>query len=176
MSESDDEAPAPDRVAPAVVETLAAREATLAVAESHTGGRVCNAIVRVPGASAVFEEGVVTYGYGTKRRRLAVPRETLDAHGSVSSEVASAMAAGVRDTAETTWGLATTGVAGPGGGTESTPVGTTYVGVAYAAPWESGESYARATRSALSGDREAVIERATGVALAELRRHLEAEQ
>lgn len=158
----------PGPLAQRVVAALRDREATVALAESHTGGRAAAALVAVPGASAVLDRGLVTYGYGTKRELLGVPRETLDEHGSVSEPTAAAMAAGVRDTAGTTWGVSTTGVAGPDGGSPAKPVGTTVVGVAHAAPWETSASYRTATRRVLEGERTTVQRRAAGLALAEL--------
>lgn len=116
---------------------LRERDATVAVAESCTGGLVGSLLTDIPGSSDYFDRGVVTYSYEAKRELLAVSRESLDAHGAVSEPVARQMARGIRDTAGTTWGLATTGIAGPEGGTEETPVGTVYVAVANAAPWGS---------------------------------------
>lgn len=165
--------PEPEAVAPRLIEQLADRDETLAVAESHTGGRVMNALVSVPGASEVLDRGAVTYSYRAKGTLLAVPREILDEHGSVSLPTARAMATGIRDTAETTWGLATTGIAGPRGGTEQKPVGTTCIGVAYAGPLGTGESFRTASRMVLSGDRSEIMERAAGAALAELRETLQ---
>ena len=142
-----------------VGEALRDREETLAVAESCTGGLVGSLLTDVPGASDYFDRSVVTYSYDSKRDLLAVDRESLDEHGAVSEPVAREMARGVRDTADVTWGLATTGVAGPTGGSEETPVGTAFVGVAYAGEWGSGASYATATRHEYDGDRPAVKER-----------------
>ncbi|MFB6074823.1 MAG: CinA family protein [Haloarculaceae archaeon] len=142
--------------------------ATLAVAESCTGGLIGSLVTDVPGSSDYFDRSVVSYSYDAKRDLLAVPREALDEHGAVSEPVARAMARAVRDTADATWGLATTGVAGPGGGTEETPVGTAFVGVAYAAPWGSGESAASVTRHEYDGDRGAVKEQVARGALEDL--------
>jgi nicotinamide-nucleotide amidase len=144
---------------------LAAAGETLAVAEGHTGGRVCARLTARPGASEFFERGHVVYSYDSLRAELAVPRELLDAYGAVSEEVAAATARGVRDVADATWGVATTGIAGPGGGDPERPVGTTFVGVAYAAPWGSEASYARAERHEFDGDRAAVLEAATDAAV-----------
>jgi nicotinamide-nucleotide amidase len=132
------------------------REQTVALAESCTGGLAGSLITDVPGSSEYFDRGVVTYSYDAKRDLLAVPREELDEHGAVSEPVAASMARGIRDTADVTWGVATTGVAGPTGGTEETPVGTTFVGVAYAAPWGSTDSSVRVDRYEFDGDRVAV--------------------
>ena len=111
---------------------------------------------------------VVPYDYDALRTTLAVPRETLDEHGAVSEPTTLALARAARDTADATWGIATTGVAGPGGGTPDKPVGTGFVGVAYAAPWESGDSTARISRYEFDGDRTAVRERLARRALRDL--------
>ncbi len=120
----------------------ALREAghTVAVAESCTGGLIGSLLTDVPGSSDYFDRSLVTYSYDAKRELLAVSRESLDAHGAVSEPVAIDMARGVRDTARTDWGVATTGVAGPSGGSPETPVGTVYIAVAEAAPWGTNES------------------------------------
>ena len=143
---------------PAVVvgELLTERGETLAVAESLTGGLVGSRVTDVPGASAYFDRGYVTYAYDAKRELLGVSRETLDDHGAVAGPTAREMAERARDHADTTWGLSTTGVAGPGGGTDEKPVGLVYIGVAYAAPWDTGGSFSRSVRAELSGDRDAI--------------------
>jgi nicotinamide-nucleotide amidase len=132
------------------------RAETIAVAESLTGGLVGSLLTDVPGASDYLDRSVVAYSNDAKLDCLGVSRESLDAHGAVSAPVAREMARGVRDDAGTTWGVSTTGIAGPGGGTEEKPVGLVFVGVAYAAPWGTGDSFARAERRVLDGDRPAV--------------------
>jgi nicotinamide-nucleotide amidase len=149
-------------------ELLADRGETLATAESLTGGLVGSTVTDVPGSSAYFDRGYVTYAYDAKREELGVARETLDEHGAVSGPVAREMAAGARDHADTTWGVSTTGIAGPGGGTAEKPVGLVYVGVAYAAPWGTGESFVRSVRAEFPGDRDAVKRASVERALAEL--------
>lgn len=96
-----------------VVRLLAATGSTLAVAESLTGGAVAAAVVDVPGASAVLRGGVVAYATDLKARLLDVPTPLLDRHGAVHPDVAVAMATGVQRRLGATWGVATTGVAGP---------------------------------------------------------------
>jgi nicotinamide-nucleotide amidase len=145
--------------------TLRAANATVAVAESCTGGLVGARITDVPGASEYFDRSLVTYSSRAKRALLAVDRETLDAHGAVSEPVARAMARAARDTADATWGLSTTGIAGPGGGTEEKPVGTVYVGVAHAGAWGSGESGATVEHYVFEGDRTDIKARIARCAL-----------
>jgi len=145
---------------------------TVAVAESCTGGLGGARLTATPGASDYFDSAVVAYAYDAKRHLLGVSREALDEAGAVSARVAREMARGVRDRTDVTWGLSTTGVAGPSGGTEETPVGTVYVGVAYAGEWGTETSYATATRYQFDGDRaavrEATVDRALADVLAEL--------
>ena len=147
---------------------LTERDESLAVAESLTGGLVGSRVTDVPGASAYFDRGFVTYAYDAKRELLGVSRESLDAEGAVSAAVAEEMAAGARDHAGTTWAVATTGTAGPSGGTPEKPVGLVYVGVAYAAPWGTEASFVRSERALLDGDRSDVKRGAVDAALAAL--------
>jgi len=142
-----------------VGDLLRDREETVAVAESATGGLVGALLTSVPGASDYLDRVVVPYDYDALRTTFAVARETLDEHGAVSEPVTRELARAARDTADATWGVATAGVAGPEGGTREKPVGTCFVGVAHAAPWESGESTARVSRYEFDGGREAVRER-----------------
>lgn len=157
-----------------VAEALRASGATLATAESCTGGLVASLVTDVAGASDYFDRGVVTYAYDAKREVLGVSREALDDHGAVSEPVARQMARRARDRANATWGLSVTGIAGPTGGTESKPVGTVYMGVAYAAEWGSGGSYADVVHRVFDGDRTAVKARAARAALDLLADHAEA--
>jgi nicotinamide-nucleotide amidase len=113
-----------------VVRLLTDRRQTLAVAESCTGGFLAHRITNVPGASAVFLAGYVTYANEAKEGLLGVDPRLISAHGAVSEDVARAMAEGARRQANATFALATTGIAGPGGGTEEKPVGTVFVALA----------------------------------------------
>lgn len=130
--------------------------ATLAIAESCTGGLVASKVTDVPGASDYLQCGFVTYANRAKQAALGVSREALDAHGAVSRPVAEQMAAGARDVVGTDWGLATTGIAGPTGGSEAKPVGTAYIGVAWAAEWGTGDSGVVVSEHVFDGDRQAV--------------------
>ncbi|MEK9139266.1 MAG: competence/damage-inducible protein A [Bacteroidota bacterium] len=107
---------------------LMERKLTIAVAESCTGGLVSDKITNVSGSSNYFERGVVVYSNKSKMELLGLPEELIKAHGAVSKEVAEAMAAGIRRVARTSIGLATTGIAGPTGGTPEKPVGLVWIG------------------------------------------------
>jgi nicotinamide-nucleotide amidase len=134
--------------------------ATLATAESLTGGRLAAAITAVPGASASYVGGVVAYATRVKQELLGVPDAVVAEHGVVSAPCATAMAEGVRTALGATWALSTTGVAGPEE-QEGHPVGTVFVGVA-------GPDGARALRLSLAGDRAEVQDRTVAGALATL--------
>lgn len=101
--------------------------ATLATAESCTGGQLAHLITNVPGSSAYFDRGVVTYSNASKTEILGVPESLLKTFGAVSSETATAMAKGVRKLAKTTYGIGITGIAGPDGGSTEKPVGTVHI-------------------------------------------------
>lgn len=104
--------------------------ATVATAESCTGGLVAERITRVPGSSSYFVGAAVTYSNALKISELRVPAELIEAHGAVSEEVAQAMAEGARERFGVDYALALTGIAGPGGGTEDKPVGTVHIALA----------------------------------------------
>ena len=144
---------------------LRARNETVAVAESLTGGLVCSRLTSVPGASDYVDRGVVAYSNEAKQRELGVSRESLDSDGAVSESVAAEMARGMRDTATTTWGVSTTGIAGPTGGTDEKPVGLVFIGVAYAGPWGTESSFGRVDRHVFDGDRDAVAQQSATQAL-----------
>jgi nicotinamide-nucleotide amidase len=119
-----------DRLEEVVVRMLTAAHKTVAVAESCTGGAIANRITNVSGSSEVFVNACVTYSNESKVRLLGVREETLKAHGAVSKEVAQEMAEGVRTHSKTDFGISTTGIAGPTGGTPEKPVGLVYIGFA----------------------------------------------
>jgi len=141
---------------------------SLAVAESCTGGLVSAWITDVPGASAYFVGGVVAYADTVKQTVLRVPAMTLELHGAVSSACAEAMARGVREALSADVGLATTGIAGPGGATAEKPVGLVYV----AADCCGGPVGTRELR--LKGSREKIRHAATESVLRLARELLEA--
>src|SRR5438105_14096826 len=113
-----------------VLRALAERKLTLAVAEGDTGGLLLERLTAVAGSSAVVLGGVVAYHDGLKRGLLEVSDDVLRERGAVSAETAEAMAGGVRRLVGADVGVATTGIAGPGGATASKPVGLAYVAVA----------------------------------------------
>jgi len=146
-------------------EILVNKNLTIATAESCTGGMIASRLINYPGISSVFMEGVVTYTNDAKIRRLGVKKETLDKYGAVSSEVAAEMAIGIAKTAGVNIGISTTGIAGPGGGSEEKPVGLVYVGLCI-----NGETKTKMLK--LSGDRQKIRERATMQLLDLVRREL----
>lgn len=117
-------------LAEVVLQQLRLRGQTVAVAESCTGGGLGAALAAVPGASDVFLGGVIAYANGVKQGLLGVPAELLQAHGAVSDPVAQSMAEGARRVTGSDWGLAITGVAGPGGGSDEKPVGLVHLAIA----------------------------------------------
>ncbi|MEX0589406.1 MAG: nicotinamide-nucleotide amidohydrolase family protein, partial [Cyanobium sp.] len=119
-----------DSLASAVLGLLRQRGETLAVAESCTGGGLGATLAAVPGASDVFQGGVIAYANGVKQALLGVPAALLERHGAVSDPVAVAMAEGARRVTGASWAIAVTGVAGPGGGSAEKPVGLVHIAIA----------------------------------------------
>jgi len=154
-----------DGMEEAVASLLAGCGATLAVAESCTGGLIAARLVNVPGISNHLLEGVVAYSNAAKTRLLGVPAELVQRHGAVSEPVVRAMAEGVRAGAGADLGLALTGIAGPGGGSSEKPVGTVWFALA-------DEAGTRTAREVFPGDRGTVRLRAALYALNRLRLHL----
>lgn len=119
-----------DTLASVIGQLLQQNHSTLAVAESCTGGGLGQMITSVPGSSSYFRGGVIAYDNAVKMDLLGVNAQDLEQWGAVSDSVAQQMAVGVRSLFQTTWGLSLTGIAGPGGGTETKPVGLVYMGLA----------------------------------------------
>lgn len=112
-----------------VAKLLLDKKLTISTAESCTGGMIASTLINYPGISDVFLEGAVTYSNDAKHNRLGVKIETLNKYGAVSEETATEMAIGIAKTAGTNVSIVTTGIAGPGGGTDEKPVGLVYIGV-----------------------------------------------
>ena len=110
-------------------EILCNNKLTISTAESCTGGMVSAKLISYPGISASFLEGTVTYSNEAKMKRLGVRKETLDTYGAVSEETAREMVEGIAKESCSNTAIATTGIAGPGGGTKEKPVGLVYIAV-----------------------------------------------
>jgi nicotinamide-nucleotide amidase len=150
---------------------LRERGESVASAESCTGGWLGERITAVPGSSDYYPGGVVTYSNPLKERLLGVPAAILAEHGAVSEAVARAMALAVRERLGATYGLAVTGVAGPGGGSDDKPVGTVHL--ALSGPAEAaGGTVIEHRRVRFPGARDRVRWMSTQMALDMLRRHL----
>jgi PncC family amidohydrolase len=141
-----------------LIEKLIRQNKTIAAVESLTGGMVSAALVNVSGASAVFNQGLVTYSNEAKHRLAGVPWELLDTYGAVSAQVAAAMAEGGAKSASADICLSTTGIAGPTGGTPEKPVGLVYIGC-----YINGTTHTR--RCLLNGSRQDVRDGAVREAL-----------
>ncbi len=110
-------------------EYLRERKWTLAIAESCTGGLICDRITNISGSSEYFMGGMVNYSNESKVKHLGIPLDDIKKYGAVSPQVAKKMAQGVRKAFHTTFGLSTTGVAGPTGGTKRSPIGRVFIGL-----------------------------------------------
>ena len=147
-------------IADEVIGALRTAGATAATAESLTGGLVCSTLVSVAGASDVLLGGVVAYAADAKVELLGVDPELIEDHGTVNADVAAQMAFGAQERFDATYGLATTGVAGPGE-SEGKPAGTVHIAIA-------GPDGVRTTALELSGDRHAVREETVDALLSQL--------
>lgn len=145
-------------VAEKLVALFQARELTCATAESCTGGGVGAAITSVPGSSAVFAGGVISYSNDVKADVLGVSRADLQRVGAVSSEVAAQMAEGVRKLLKVDYAVSLTGIAGPEGGSDEKPVGLVWFGLAT-------KDGVRTEKAIFRGDRARVREQAITHAL-----------
>ena len=146
---------------------LGEQKLTLAVAESCTGGLIGHRLTQVSGSSAYLDRVAVTYSNRAKTEMLGVPPDVIDRHGAVSAEVAAAMAHGIRERSGASVGLSVTGIAGPGGATETKPVGLVYVGL------DGGPNHALTKEFRFhGGDRNVIKQRSSQAALDLLRRWL----
>lgn len=154
-----------DEIQQVIGTQLATMGHTLGTAESCTGGAVSHLITAVPGSSAYFKGAVVAYSNEAKEQVLGVPPQLLQAHGAVSEAVAKRMAEGARAVLGTDWAVATTGVAGPGGGSDAKPVGMVWTAV-------TGPTGTMAAMEVFPGTRALVIQRAAMAALTHLWRQI----
>ena len=148
-----------------VSKILVEKNLTIATAESCTGGLVSSTLINYPGISSVFMEGCVTYSNESKINRLGVSENTLIKYGAVSEETAREMAEGIAKNLNTNVAISTTGIAGPGGGTEDKPVGLVYIGI-----YINGKTTVK--KYILQGNRQDIRLRATKNALNDLRLRL----
>ena len=154
-----------DTMAGVTGKLLVRNRATVAVAESCTGGNIAHLFTQNPGSSAYFKGAVVAYANETKTAILGVKNETLVAYGAVSKEVALEMAEGVKKALQTDYAIATTGIAGPDGGTDEKPVGTVWIAV-------SGKYNTLVERYTFAHNRERNILRSSQTAINMLRQHI----
>jgi nicotinamide-nucleotide amidase len=147
-------------------EALKSRKLLLAVAESCTGGGICQAITEISGSSEWFDCGFVTYSNSSKTEILNISASLIAQHGAVSEEIAAAMAEGALANSEAHIALSTTGIAGPGGAVPGKPVGTVCFG------WLVG-GVTHTERKVFSGDRHAVREQTVAYALDRLLRYID---
>jgi nicotinamide-nucleotide amidase len=151
---------------------LGDRGATLALAESCTGGLLAKRLTDMPGSSAYFTEGLVTYSNESKERLLGVPHAMIVDHGAVSEPVAREMAEGARRVSGADYGLSVTGIAGPAGGTQEKPVGLVFVGIS-----DAKDTFAeKLDLTAWARSRDSIRERSANRALDLLRLRLEEDQ
>jgi nicotinamide-nucleotide amidase len=144
---------------------LREKGATIAIAESCTGGLIAHRITEIPGSSDYFLLGVVAYSNQAKETLLSVTHAILERYGPISREIAERMATGVREKSKATIGIATTGIAGPTGGTPENPVGRVFIALAT-------EALREVKQYDLSGDRHGIKLMASELALDRVRRYL----
>ena len=141
-----------------VSESLKRLKLKVAVAESCTGGLISHTLTNISGSSEYFERGVITYSNISKQELLDVPKNLLVKHGAVSEPVARAMADNVRIKSDVDIGIASTGIAGPTGGSEEKPVGLVYIAV-------STDDITRVEKNNFSGNRLEIKEQSCNAAL-----------
>jgi len=159
-----------EHIATAVGQELLRRRQCLSTVESCTGGWIAQAITTIAGSSAWFEAGFVTYSNASKTTMVGVPSSVLDVRGAVSAEAVESMVAGGCRATGTEWGVAVSGIAGPGGGTAAKPVGTVYIA------WQGFARPVWSKHFHFSGDRKNIriqtVEAALQGLLAALQDHL----
>lgn len=154
-----------DKLEEIIGKLLKQKNQTLALAESCSGGLIAHMITSVPGSSAYFMGSVVSYSNQSKMNQLGVKKETLEKHGAVSEETVTEMALGAKEKFNTDWVVATSGIAGPDGGTAEKPVGTVWIAIA-------GPNGMKAKKFQFGGDRERNIQVTAITALNMLRKAL----
>ena len=157
------------QLAEAILAEARKKKLKLVSAESCTGGLIMACLTEVPGSSDVVDRGYISYSYDSKIVELGVDKELLEKTGAVSSEVAVQMADGALKASQAHIAVSATGIAGPGGATESKPVGLVYIGVANS---KTGKSYS--IKNLFGGDRTAVRLATVETALTAIRREIEA--
>lgn len=148
-----------------VIQALLHKNQILALAESCTGGMIAAAVTDIPGSSAVFDRGFVTYSNEAKHDMLSVPLDLISKHGAVSADVAYAMAEGVLKNSRASVSLSVTGIAGPSGGSPEKPVGLVYFGLSF-----NGKTIT--DKQVFSGDRTHIRKAATEHGLGLILRHV----
>ncbi len=150
-------------VCAALAQVLIAKKLSIASAESCTGGLISAACTDLPGSSLWFERGFVTYSNAAKSDLLGVPASLIQTHGAVSEEVARAMAQGALEHSLADWSVAVTGIAGPTGGSAAKPVGSVWLAWAC-----KSNGWSETQLQLFAGDRKAVREATTALALSRL--------
>ena len=146
-----------------LVELLKASGKTCATAESCTGGMIGSLITAVPGASKVFYGGIISYDNSVKKNVLGVEKNVLEEYGAVSKECVEQMAIGARKALNTTYAIATSGIAGPSGGTPDKPVGTVWIA------WATPEgTIAECFKFGVARERKQITQRAVTTALVKM--------
>ncbi len=141
-------------IAKQIADILCDRNEKIALVETCTRGSITHLITFYPGSSAFFDSSVISYSYESQLNFLGLNREILGTHGSVSVPAAKQLAQIIRDRAQVDWGISATGILGPTGGTKTKPVGTLYVGISHAEPWDSIPSYSSVKEFHFTGNRD----------------------
>ena len=141
-----------------LVEMLIEKNLTISTAESCTGGLIASSIVNVSGASSVYNEGYITYANEAKMKILGVKKDTLDKFGAVSEQTVTEMASGLKERSNADITIVSSGIAGPGGGSEDKPVGLVYLACAYL-------DEIKVVKNIFDGDRQEVRNKAVKAAL-----------